>query len=131
MDTGAIRRRLAFGAAVLAVSGALTLSVTGAAQAAPAGGGCAGHEVRTLPFRTGVTHVYKQDGYVCAVTVARHSGAARTMSVSVQARGNRPVVDRGRYRHHAGPVTVHTGHRCVWIKGTVDRYTISSGWILC
>ncbi|MFF9087921.1 hypothetical protein ACF1BE_16125 [Streptomyces sp. NPDC014991] len=131
MDSGAIRRRLAFGAAVLAVSGALTLSVTGTAQAAPGGGGCAGHEVRTLPFRTGVTHVYKHDGYVCAVTVARHPGAAQAMSVSVQARGNRPVVDRGRYRYHAGPVTVHAGHRCVWIKGAVDRYTVSSGWILC
>ncbi len=53
------------------------------------------------------------------------------MSVSVQARGNRPVVDKGRYKHHAGPVTVHAGHRCVWIKGSVGRYSVSSGWILC
>ncbi|MFJ7153149.1 hypothetical protein ACIQVT_33955 [Streptomyces sp. NPDC100445] len=131
MESGAIRRRLASGAALLAVSAALTLSVTGAAQAASATGGCAGHEVRTLPFRTGVTHIYRGDGYVCAVTVPRRTGSPRTMSVSVQARGNLPVVDRGRYREHAGPVTVHAGHRCVRIKGSVDRYTISSGWILC
>ncbi|MER6451500.1 hypothetical protein ABT270_02450 [Streptomyces sp900105245] len=130
MNMGAIRRRLALGAAALAASGLLGLAATGTAQAATAGG-CAGREVRTLPFRTGVTHVYKRGGYVCAVTVARHPGATHTMSVSVQARGNRPVVDRGRYKHHAGPVTVHAGHRCVWIKGVVDHYAVSSGWILC
>ncbi|WP_030347624.1 hypothetical protein [Streptomyces sp. NRRL S-1022] len=135
MDSGAtvrrLRRRLALGAAVLAASGALTLTATGAAQAAGPGGTCAGREVKTLPFKTGVTHVYQRNGYVCAVTVARDPGSARTMSVSVQARGNRPVVDQGRYRYHAGPVTVHAGHRCVWIKGTVGRYSASSGWILC
>ncbi|MFG2608412.1 hypothetical protein ACGFT2_33415 [Streptomyces sp. NPDC048514] len=130
MDSGAIRRRLALGAAVLAASGALALTATGTAQASTAGG-CAGREVRTLPFRTGVTHVYKHDGYVCAVTVARHSGPAQTMFVSVQARGNRAVADKGRYRHHAGPVTVHAGHRCVWIKGSVGRSSVDSGWILC
>jgi hypothetical protein len=95
-------------------------------------GGCAGREVRTLPFSTGVTHVYKSDGYVCAVTVARRPGPPQTMSVSVQARGNRAVVDQGSYRHLAGPVTVHAGHRCVWIKGSVGRGPgVSSGWILC
>ncbi|MEU2061818.1 hypothetical protein [Streptomyces sp. NPDC013455] len=130
MDSGAIRRRLALAAAVLAASGALAFTAAGTAQAGAAGG-CAGREVRTLPFRTGVTHVYKHHGYVCAVTVARRPGPVQTMSVSVQARGNRPVVDKGRYRHHAGPVTVHAGHRCVWIKGAVGRYSVSSGWILC
>ncbi|MFG3205433.1 hypothetical protein [Streptomyces sp. NPDC048192] len=129
-SSGGTRRRLALGAAVLAVTGALGLGTAGAAQAAPAGG-CSGHEVRALPFSTGVTHVYKRDGYVCAVTVARNPGSARPMSVSVQARGSRPVVDTGWYRHHAGPVTVHAGHRCVWIKGSVGRPGISSGWILC
>ncbi|KMS90760.1 MULTISPECIES: hypothetical protein [Streptomyces] len=134
MDSGAIRRRprrrLALAAAVLAASGVLGLTATGTAQAESASG-CAGREVRTLPFKSGVTHVYKRDGYVCAVTVARQPGPTRTMSVSVQARGNRPVVDKGRYKHHAGPVTVHAGHRCVWIKGSVGRYSVSSGWILC
>ncbi|CAL9310619.1 hypothetical protein SUDANB180_02922 [Streptomyces sp. enrichment culture] len=129
VDSGAIRRRLALGAAVLAASGALALTATGTAQAAS--GGCAGREVRTLPFKTGVTHVYKRDGYVCAITVPRTPGPVRTMSVSVQARGNRPVVDAGRYTRRAGPVTVHAGHRCVWIKGAVGRSSVSSGWILC
>ncbi|MEU2222479.1 MULTISPECIES: hypothetical protein [unclassified Streptomyces] len=129
MGSGAIRRRMALGAAVLAASGALALTATGTAQAAS--GGCGGREVRTLPFKTGVTHVYKRDGYLCAVTVARHPGSARTMSVSVQARGSRPVVDQGRYRIQAGPVTVQAGHRCVWIKGAVGGSSVSSGWILC
>ncbi|CUW28652.1 MULTISPECIES: hypothetical protein [Streptomyces] len=135
MDSGAIRRRprrrLALAAAVLAVSGAFALTATGTAQAAGPAGGCAGREVKTLPFKTGVTHVYKRNGYICAVTVARTPGPLRTMSVSVQARGNRPVVDKGRFRQHAGPVTVHAGRRCVWIKGSVGRYSVSSGWILC
>ncbi|MER6737555.1 hypothetical protein [Streptomyces puniciscabiei] len=134
MDSGGIRgirRRLALGAAVLAASGALALVTSGTAQASTVAG-CGGREVRTLPFSSGVTHVYKRDGYVCAVTVARHPGPAQTMSVSVQARGNRPVVDTGTYRHHAGPVTVHAGHRCVWIKGAVGPHgSVSSGWILC
>ncbi|MET8562537.1 hypothetical protein ABZV75_18730 [Streptomyces flaveolus] len=134
MDSGAIRRRprrrLALAAAVLAASGVLGLTATGTARAESASG-CAGREVRTLPFKSGVTHVYKRDGYVCAVTVARQPGPTRTMSVSVQARGNRPVVDKGRYKHHAGPVTVHAGHRCVWIRGSVGSYSVSSGWILC
>ncbi|MFF5535406.1 hypothetical protein ACFY71_23450 [Streptomyces cinerochromogenes] len=130
MDSGAIRRRFALGAAVLAASGALAFTAAGTAQAGSAGG-CAGREVKTLPFKTGITHVYKRNGYVCAVTVARNPGAVQTMSVSVQARGSRPVVDKGRYRHHAGPVTVLAGHRCVWIKGAVGRHSTDSGWILC
>ena len=130
MDSGGIRRRLALGAAVLAASGALALAVPGTAQAAEAGS-CAGREVRTLPFSTGIVHVYKRNGYVCAVTVARNPGVKRVMSVSVQARGNRPVVDKGRYKQLAGPVTVHAGQRCVWVKGAVGRDSVSSGWILC
>jgi hypothetical protein len=130
VDSGAIRRRLALGTAVLAASGVLAFAASGTAQAASAGG-CAGREVRALPFATGVIHVYKRDGYVCAVTVSRHPGAARRMSVSVQARGSRPVVDSGRYRYLAGPVTVHAGHRCVRIKGSVGGNSVGSGWILC
>ncbi|MFI5975015.1 hypothetical protein [Streptomyces sp. NPDC051452] len=130
MDKGAIRRRLALGAAVLTASGVLALTATGTAQAGTASS-CAGHEVRALASRAGVTYVYRQGGYVCALTVARHPGTAQTMAVSVQARGNRPVVDAGRFTRHAGPVTVHAGHRCVWVKGTVGRYSVSSGWILC
>lgn len=129
MGIGAIRRRMALGMAVLTTSGLLALAAPGSAQAASY---CAGRKVKDLPFSTGVVHVYKRDGYVCAVTFPTEpSTAERPMSVSVQARGNRPVVDKGRYSHHAGPVTVHAGHRCVWIKGSVEDGTVSSGWILC
>ncbi|MEU6195214.1 hypothetical protein [Streptomyces sp. NPDC047061] len=130
MDSGAIRRRLALGAAVLAASGVFALVAPAEAQAATAAN-CAGREVRTLSFATGTVHVYRQGGYVCAITLPRKSGGRRTMSVSVQARGNRPVVDKGKYSHRAGPVTVHAGHRCVWVRGTVGRSSVSSGWILC
>ncbi|MGW1540384.1 hypothetical protein ACWCPM_09080 [Streptomyces sp. NPDC002309] len=129
MDTGAIRRRMALGVALLTVSGLLALVVPAQAQAAAAG--CAGRKVRTLPFATGTVHVYKRGGYVCAVTLPDDPGPRRSMSVSVQARGNRPVVDKGRYSHRAGPVTVHAGQRCVWVKGTVGRGSVSSGWTLC
>ncbi|MFJ9814507.1 hypothetical protein ACIRU3_04415 [Streptomyces sp. NPDC101151] len=130
MDSGAIRRRLALGAAVLAASGALALAMPGTASAATARS-CAGREVRTLPFSTGVVHVYKRNGYVCAVTTTRKPGVKRLMSVSVQARGNRPVVDKGRFKQLAGPVTVHAGQRCVWVRGSVGGGSVSSGWILC
>ncbi len=43
------------------------------------------------------------------------------MSVSVRARGGRPVVDEGLFTKRAGPVTVHAGRRQVWIKGAVGR----------
>ncbi|MEU5099028.1 hypothetical protein [Streptomyces sp. NPDC020996] len=129
MDSGAIRRRFALGAALLTASGLLALAAPGEAQAAAY---CSGRKVRELPFSTGVVHVYKRDGYVCAVTFPEHPGGSRrSMSVSVQARGNRPVVDKGQYSHHAGPVTVHAGHRCVRIKGSVGGGSVSSAWILC
>ncbi|MBG0855068.1 hypothetical protein I2W78_25300 [Streptomyces spinoverrucosus] len=129
MDTGAIRRRMALGVAVLTASGLLALAAPADAHAAASN--CAGRKVRTLPFSTGVVKVYKRGGYVCAVTFAKNPGTKRSMSVSVQARGNRPVVDKGRYAHRAGPVTVHAGQRCVWVKGSVGRGSVSSGWILC
>ncbi|MFF4542881.1 hypothetical protein [Streptomyces sp. NPDC001435] len=129
MDSGAIRRRLALGAAVLAASGVLALVAPGSAQAAD--GSCTGRRVKTLPFSTGTVLVYRSNGYVCAVTVPDHPGTKRSMSVSVQARGNRPVVDKGRFAYRAGPVTVHAGHRCVWVKGSVGAGKVSSGWILC
>ncbi|TWV42697.1 hypothetical protein FRZ03_19280 [Streptomyces misionensis] len=129
MDSGAIRRRLSLGAALLAASGLLAFAASGTAQAAP--GSCAGHEVRSVPFGSGVTRVYKRGDYICAVTVARRPGTVRTMSVSVQARGSRPATDSGRYSRHAGPVTVHAGHRCVWIRGSIGAESVSTGWILC
>ncbi|MEV0243964.1 hypothetical protein AB0I06_29190 [Streptomyces sp. NPDC050674] len=130
MDSGAIRRRLALGLTVLTASGLLAVAVPGEAQAATTAL-CPGRKVRTLPFSTGTVLVYKRGGYVCAVTLPKWRGAKRTMSVSVQARGNRPVVDAGQYARHAGPVTVHAGRRCVWLKGQVGRGKLTSGWIMC
>lgn len=129
MDSGAIRRRLALGLAVLTASGLLAVAAPGEAQAASAS--CPGRKVRTLPFSTGTVLVYKRGGYVCAVTVTKKPGVKQRMSVSVQARGSRPVVDEGRFAYHAGPVMVHAGRRCVWLKGKVGRGSVSSGWILC
>ncbi|MEU8978495.1 hypothetical protein [Streptomyces sp. NPDC048309] len=129
MDSGAIRRRLALGVAVLAASGLLALASPGSAQAA--GSYCSGRKVRTLPFSTGSVQVFKRDGYVCAVTFPKNQGSRKQMSVSVQARGGRPVVDKGNFSYHAGPVTVHVGHRCVLIKGSVGSGSVNSGWILC
>ncbi|MEU4089073.1 hypothetical protein [Streptomyces aureus] len=129
MDSGAIRRRSALGLAVMAAAGLLAFMSPGSAQAASAY--CSGHKVRTLPFATGSVQVYKRGGYVCAVTFPGARGSRKAMSVSVQARGGRPVVDRGHFAHHAGPVTLYAGHRCVRIKGSVGSGSVSSGWILC
>lgn len=122
------RRRLALGTAVLMAAGLLAVAAPQDAQAAAA---CPGRKVRTLPFSTGSVLVYKRGGNVCAVTVPKKPGTKRQMSVSVQARGGRPVVDSGRYAYRAGPVTAHAGKRCVWVKGKVSRGSVSSGWILC
>lgn len=127
---GAIRRRLALGLAVLTAAGLMALLSPGSAQAADSY--CSGRKVRTLSFSTGSVQIYKSDGYVCAMTVPKNQQSRkRTMSVSVQARGSRPVVDRGSFSHHAGPVTVHAGHRCVRVKGSVGSGSVSSNWILC
>lgn len=128
MGRGAIRRWLALGLAVLTASGLLVVAAPGDAQAA---GNCAGRKVRSLPFSTGTVVVHKRGGYLCAVTLAEKPGTRRTMSVSIRARGGRPVVDEGRYTRYAGPVTVHAGRRCVWVKGRVGGGSVSSGWILC
>lgn len=128
VDSGAIRRRLAFGLAVLTASGVLAMVSPGNAVAADS---CSGRKVRTLPFSTGSVRVYRHGGYVCAVTVTKKVSGRTPMSVSVQARGLRPAVDTGRYTHHAGPVTVYSGHRCVWLRGSVGTGSVSSGWILC
>ncbi|MGC4980847.1 MULTISPECIES: hypothetical protein [unclassified Streptomyces] len=129
MDSGAIRRRMALGLAVLAAAGLLAFTGAGSAQAASST--CSGRKVRTLPFTTGSVQVYKRSGYVCAVTFPGARGSRKPMSVSVQARGGRPVVDSGRFAHHAGPVTLYAGHRCVRVKGSVGSGSVSSGWILC
>ncbi|MEU9557145.1 hypothetical protein [Streptomyces fumanus] len=123
-----IRRRLALGAALLAAAGLL---VVAAPRDALAASSCPGRKVRTLPFSTGSVVVHKRGGYICAVTLPKKPGTKRTMSVSLRARGGRPVVDEGQYAYRAGPVTVHAGRRCVWVEGRVGRGSVTSGWILC
>ncbi|WP_055568390.1 hypothetical protein [Streptomyces atriruber] len=130
-SSGRIRRRLTLGTAVLAAAVFLSLAGPGTASAQAVDGLCAGRKVRALPFSTGRVDVFKSRGYVCAVAIAKHTGARKTMSVSVKARGGRPARDKGRYTHRAGPVTVHAGHRCVWVTGKIDGRGVSSGWILC
>lgn len=125
-----VRRRLLLGAAVLTASSALALAIPATASAA-ASSSCAGQQVRSFPFATGTVRVYRKSGYVCALTVARYPARKRPMQVSIQARGNRPVVDTGHYTHQAGPITVHAGQRCVWVRGAVDGVGVSSGWFLC
>ncbi|GAA3233498.1 MULTISPECIES: hypothetical protein [unclassified Streptomyces] len=120
---------MALGTAALTTSALLALATPTAHAAAPTR--CQGREVKTLDFSTGVTHVHRQNGYVCALTVSRRPGVRAAMSVGVQARGGRPVTDRGSYRYHAGPITVHAGHRCVKITGTVGAGSVRTGWILC
>ncbi|MFE6890412.1 hypothetical protein [Streptomyces sp. NPDC057694] len=124
------RRPAALALAALLGSGLLVVGgpAVGSAQAAAL---CSGHKVRTLTFATGRTVVYKGNGYVCAVTYPKRGGTRQYMSVGVQARGNRAVVDAGRFTHHAGPVTVHAGHRCVRVTGKVGSKSVSTGWILC
>ncbi|MET9252339.1 hypothetical protein [Streptomyces sp. NPDC003717] len=127
---GTTRRRLAVVLSVFLAAGLLLVLAPAGAHAATATG-CAGRKVRTLSFATGTVVIHKRGSYVCAATLPKRPGGRRHMSVSVQARGARPVVDDGRFTVRAGPVTVHAGQRCVWVRGRVDRSTVSSGWILC
>lgn len=128
MDKSAIRRHLALAAAVLTASGLLSLAGpgTGTAEAAAL---CSGRKVRTLPFSTGSVQIYKKRGYVCAVTLRKRRGARTYMSVSVRAWRARPAVNAGLFRRHAGPVTVHVGHRRVLVKGSVGSGSVNSGWM--
>ncbi|TXS40509.1 hypothetical protein EAO75_36755 [Streptomyces sp. uw30] len=130
MDKGAIRRRLAVGLALLTASAVLAVAAPAQAHAA-APTRCEGRKVKTYPFSTGTLYVYKKRGYVCAITVPRSPGRRQQMMVSVQALRANPVTDEGLYTRRAGPVTVHAGQRCVWVKGQVGRGSVSKGWILC
>jgi hypothetical protein len=115
--------------AVLTASVLLALVAPGSAQAASAP--CPGRKVRTLSFSTGSVQVYKSNGSVCAVTLQKNPGTRKQMSVSVQARGLRAVRKEGSRTRRIGPVSVYAGHRCVWVRGSVGRGSVSSGWILC
>lgn len=123
MKSAAIRR-LATGLALLTVSGLLAVAAPGQAQAATS---CPGRKIRSYPFATGSVEVYKQRGYVCAVTLPKNPGTPQRMSVTLTAYGLRPVEDSGTFKYRAGPVTVHAGQRCVWVKGSVGRGSYDSG----
>ncbi|MEU9336811.1 hypothetical protein AB0D49_27210 [Streptomyces sp. NPDC048290] len=132
MGWGVLHRWLMVGVATLCASALFALLTPAQARGeAAAGVGCAGRKVRSLPFATGSVQVFKRGSYVCAMTLPKTVGGRKQMSVSVQARGNRPVVDGGRYVRRAGPVTVHAGQRCVRVRGAVGSGSVSSGWILC
>ncbi|MFF7162770.1 hypothetical protein ACFZBP_15670 [Streptomyces sp. NPDC008086] len=130
MDSGAIRRRLAVGLAVLTAAGLIAVAAPTQAQAAAATR-CEGRKVKTYPFSTGTLYVYKKRGHVCAIVLPRRPGRQQAMKVSVQAFRAKPVTDEGLYTRRAGPVTVHAGQRCVWVTGRVGSGSVSKGWILC
>ncbi|MFD9389675.1 hypothetical protein ACFWBB_02700 [Streptomyces sp. NPDC060000] len=124
-------RRLVLGLVLLIVSALLTVAVPGSAQAASSSSSCPGRKVRTLPFSTGSVLVYKDGGYVCAVTVQKNPGTKRLISVSVQARGNVAVRKSRSHTRSSPPVRVYAGHRCVRVTGAVAGGSYRSGWILC
>ncbi|MFE7125930.1 hypothetical protein [Streptomyces sp. NPDC057617] len=92
---------------------------------------CSGRPQKTVGFAIGELRIYKARDYACALTVAKDPGPRRTMTVSLQARGARPVVDSGNFVQQAGPVTVHALNRCVRVSGAVAGVSASTGWILC
>ncbi|MCT4356155.1 hypothetical protein M5362_23765 [Streptomyces sp. Je 1-79] len=116
--------------AVLLTVGALSLAGPGVARA-DAASLCTGRATKTVSFATGELRLYRSRQYVCAVTVAKRPGARRAMSVSLQPRGGRPVVDSGNFTRQAGPVTVHALNRCVRATGSVAGRSGSTGWVLC
>jgi len=118
------------GFAVLMAVATLTVAGPGA-QRADAAAPCAGRHVKTVKFSTGELRVYKSRNYACAVTLAKRPGAKRAISISLQPRGGRAAVDKGRFTRQAGPVTVHALHRCVRATGAVSGVSRSTGWILC
>ncbi|MFD0026061.1 hypothetical protein [Streptomyces sp. NPDC058382] len=126
---GSSVRRLILVLALTTVFGLLSggAGATGASAASV----CAGRPAKTLKFGTGELRVYRTRSYACALAVAAKPGARRRMSVQIQPRGGRPVVDSGSFTRQAGPVTVHALNRCVRVSGTISGKTGSTDWILC
>ncbi|MFG2196151.1 hypothetical protein [Streptomyces sp. NPDC048639] len=114
---------------VIAVLAAGAAGLT--AATAGAGALCPGRKVKTIDFSGGKVQVYKSNRIKCAVTIAKSPGERRRMSVSIQARGSHPRADSGWFTHHAGPVKVTAGGRCVFVRGAVGDKSVKSGWVLC
>lgn len=129
---GRIRRGVPCRLLALALTTALGLVVGGVeASSADAASVCAGRPGKTVKFSTGELRVYRTRSYACAVAVAAKPGKRRAMSVQIQPRGGRPVIDSGSFTQRAGPVTVHALNRCVRASGTIAGKTGTTGWILC
>ncbi|MFI6469337.1 MULTISPECIES: hypothetical protein [unclassified Streptomyces] len=122
------RRLLGPALAVLVASGGLVVFGPGGGSA-DAAAACAGRPVKTVGFSTGELRLYKGNGYACAVTEAKTPGARRQMSVTIQARGGAPAGDSGAYTRMAGPVTVHSGSRCVRATGAIAGSSAETGWV--
>ncbi|WP_323371490.1 hypothetical protein [Streptomyces katsurahamanus] len=120
-----------FFAVLLMVAGGIAAGPAAPATAAALPSACSGSPDRVYPFATGELRIYKNHRYACAVTHAKRPGPRRTMSVSLQPRGGRAVMERGRFTRRAGPVSVHALHRCVRATGKVSGTGRSTGWILC
>ncbi|MCQ9183165.1 hypothetical protein KMT30_29795 [Streptomyces sp. IBSBF 2953] len=127
---GRAGRRPAVGLVLLIVSGLLAVVAPGSAQAAPATG-CAGRKVRTFSFSTGSVQVFRDGGYLCAVTVQKHPGVRRLVSVSLQARGLRAVSKSRRDSRSSPPARVYAGHRYVRVTGAVTGGSYRSVWFQC
>ncbi|MFD7612855.1 hypothetical protein [Streptomyces sp. NPDC059828] len=122
-------RLVAHTGAALVVAGTLLTAGPGV-QMAEAASGCSGRPVKTVKFATGELRLYKDRAYVCAMTVAKRPGAKRAMSVSLQPRGARAAVDKGRFTRQAGPVTVYALHRVVRASGAIAGVGATTGWLL-
>ncbi|MFD7336870.1 hypothetical protein ACFV98_12815 [Streptomyces violascens] len=116
------------GLAVVAAAGGLVVFGPGGGSA-DAAAACAGRPVKTVGFSTGELRLYKGNGYACAVTAAKNPRARRQMSVAIQARGSAPAGDSGSYTRMAGPVTVHSGSRCVRATGAIAGSAVETGWV--
>ncbi|MEU3615896.1 hypothetical protein ABZ725_26695 [Streptomyces sp. NPDC006872] len=127
---GTAVRRLTGGLVVLIVSGLLAVAAPGSAQAA-SGSSCTGRKVRTLSFSAGSVLVYRDGGYVCAVTVQKNPGTKRLMAVSLQARGHIAVPKSRQHTRSSPPVRVYAGHRELRVTGAVGSSRYSSPWFTC
>ncbi|MGW1869220.1 hypothetical protein ACWCPS_27125 [Streptomyces mauvecolor] len=138
---GGVGNRGLVGLAVAAAAGGLVVFGPGGGSA-DAAAACAGigaspartqlrawGTVKTVGFGTGELRLYKGNGYACAVTAAKNPGARRQMSVTIQARGSAPAGDSGSYTRMAGPVTVHSGSRCVRATGAIAGSAVETGWV--
>ncbi|MFF9840303.1 hypothetical protein [Streptomyces sp. NPDC013740] len=127
---GTRRRLVTYLLALLLAAGGLVLAGP-AASPADAASVCHGRPTRTVGFAGGELRLYRTRQYVCALAVATRAGAPRAMAVSLQPRGGRAAVSKGRFTRQAGPVTVHALNRCVRASATIAGRGTATGWILC